>query len=107
MIENAPMLNHWPDFFLGAATGVALTMALVKQPKWNRKVGGKQKLFYMGIACLVIGGISALRFCLTGRELWLAQGVVFLALGIGWLKLYRQAPDPGIAALDFKSGQQH
>ncbi len=105
MIENAPVLNHWPDFFLGAGTGFALTMAFVKRPEWNRRAGGKQKLFYMGIVSLMIGGITALRFFLTGGELWLAQGVVFLAAGIGWLRLYRQAPEPEIASLDIKTGQ--
>jgi hypothetical protein len=107
MIENAPMQNHWPDFFLGAATGFVLTMAFVKRPEWNRKVGGKQKLFYMGIVFLLIGGISALRFFLAGSELWLTQGVVFLAIGVRELHLYRQAPEPEINTLDIKTGQQH
>ena len=105
MIETAPIQNHWPDFFLGAATGFALTMAFVKRPKWNRKVGGKQKLFYMGIVFLMLGAISALRFFLSGGELWLSQGVIWLTIGVRELYLYRQAPEPEIAALDFKTGQ--
>jgi uncharacterized membrane protein HdeD (DUF308 family) len=105
MIENAPILNHWPDFFLGVATGFALTMMFVKRPTWNRKVGGKQKSFYMGIVSLVISAVSLLRFCLTGSELGLAQGAVFLAAGTAWLRLYHQAPEPEIPSLDIKTGQ--
>jgi len=105
MIENASMQNHWPDFFLGVATGFALTMVFVKRPTWNRKVGGKQKLFYMVIVFLVLGVMGTLRFVLTGSEPWLAQGVVCLAYGTVWLRLYRQAPEPEIATLDIETGQ--
>ena len=81
-------------------------MAFVKRPEWNNKVGGKQKCFYMGIVTLVVGAMSSVRFFLTGGELWLSQGVVWLTIGVRYMYLYRQAPEPEMTTLDFKTGQK-
>ena len=99
------MQNHWPDFVLGASFGATLVMAFVKQPKWQRKIGGKQYCFYMGIVTLVLGAVAALLFFSSGSEFLLVMGFGNLVMGVRYMHLYLQAPEPGVTTLNITSKQ--
>lgn len=86
-------MNHWPDFALGTFFGAALVMAFVRRPKWERKVGGKQYCFYVGILWFLLALMASVRFFLGGGEFSLVMGCLYLAGSVRWAYLYRQAPE--------------